>query len=60
MNLREQMRQNMRRPKEAVSYRRGQKTANCGLCEYYKNHACSKVLGTINPDMICDLYERKD
>jgi len=60
MNLRDQIKTAMKRPKLAVDYSKGKPNAHCGICEHYNNHACELVAGTINPDMWCKLFDPKD
>ncbi len=57
MSVRDAIIKAMKRPKAAVDYGKGTEKEHCGICEHYSNHECSKVIGTINPDMWCKLFE---
>ena len=68
--LRDQIKESMKRTKASVDYSEGAPAAHCGICEYYngkmgpfivgdlkKNfRSCSKVKGTIEPSMWCELW----
>jgi hypothetical protein len=42
--------------KSEVNYSKGTDAAHCGICEHYRDHACSLVKGEISPDMWCKLF----
>lgn len=46
--------------KTAVNYRNGQEEALCITCEnFLEPNFCSKVVGLINPQATCDLFNPK-
>lgn len=46
--------------KRKVHYRRGKPTRRCGICTMFRPpDSCSAVEGNIEPQMVCDLYQRK-
>ncbi len=59
MNLRDHISNAMKRQKAEVDYSIGKLNAHCGICEYYSDHECSKVIGVIKPEMWCELFELK-
>jgi hypothetical protein len=52
----------MKKEKSQVNYRRGTRSESCKSCRYFEvkgPERCLKVLGRIEPQMLCDLYEPK-
>ena len=40
-----------------ANYRKGSPVGNCGICAFYQgHHHCSKVMGTISPYGISDVF----
>ena len=46
--------------KSEVDYRPGRGDKRCGTCRFYiTKHECSRVIGSIDPGGLCDLFEAK-
>jgi hypothetical protein len=45
--------------KASVNYSGGMPARHCGICTFYSNKTCSKVQGTISPQMWCRLFKKK-
>lgn len=44
--------------KDKANYREASGDQRCGNCAYYTDHACTKVEGRIEPNMVSDIYLR--
>lgn len=48
-----------KRAKADVNYSKGMPTSHCGICRYYHDHRCDRVVGSIDPTMWCRLFKRR-
>ena len=50
----------MKKSKQQVDYSKGMRARRCNNCVNFRPpHACTKVEGNIDPEMWCELFERK-
>lgn len=48
----------MKVTKQSVQYSVGMKTSHCGICKYYTGNRCTRVEGSIKPNMWCKLFKK--
>jgi hypothetical protein len=51
-------RPNRKVAKASVDYSHGKPHAHCGICRHYHDHACTIVVGYIEPQMWCELFAK--